>query len=407
MKNWIAKKILEKEDVQFVFAVGGWGKSMVLSSIQMLEKVDKKSSIVLHSENPVSSEIVTHGGERGIIKGFLSSLGKDAIPDRICMELHQAGQMSEQIIPLLKDVTVVITTLPDEDKQDISSVKKYLEKILPVLKMNSKAVKVVANADIPNLLEALESYDLKKMVTFGLENPDADIKGMNIEFLLADTQSIDSRLRGMSCKVQHFGSTVPLQITGGIGLPHLMAKLGALGVAHTLGVSAVELLGFLRQEPILPGHMTLIPGIKKSLIIDDSYEMSFETAQIALQDASKIAIEEGQKRIAVLGSMLHDGRYTDQHHCLLGKQLFEAQYDLVVAVGEKGHDILQCAEQAGMQPHQLRHFESKVEAGKFVQHELRMGDIILIKGNKEEQFETVVKELMAFPLQAKEDLVQR
>jgi len=80
---------------------------------------------------------------------------------------------------------------------------------------------------------------------------------------------------------------------------------------------------------------------------------------------------------------------------------------MVVAVGEKGYDLLRCAEESGMQPHQLHHFEEKEEAGKFVQHELRIGDIILIKGNKTEKFETVVKELMAFPLQAKEDLLQR
>jgi len=82
-------------------------------------------------------------------------------------------------------------------------------------------------------------------------------------------------------------------------------------------------------------------------------------------------------------------------------------YDVIVAIGERCHDLIQCAKDAGFDQSNLYHFMDKVEAGKFIQHELRQGDLVVIKGSKESQLESIVKELMAFPLRAKDDLIQR
>jgi len=303
MKNWIAKSMLGKDPVEIIFSVGGAGKSMSLSSINMLEKVDKKSTLVVYSNGTLSNALVTKGGERGVFSALLSSFGSNPLPERLCLEVTKPGQISEQLLSQIERVTLVISSLLEEDTESKDRVKKYLEKLIPMLKKSADKFQVVANADHPILMEALEEYDFKKLVTFGVDNPDADIRATNIEFLLAEAQSIDQRLRGLTCKVQHFGSNIPLQVTGGIGKPHVYAKLSALGVAHLLGVSAVELLGFLRQERILPGRMSLIPGIKKSLLIDDSYDMTFENAQLAISQAATIAKDDTQKRIAVLGSM--------------------------------------------------------------------------------------------------------
>ncbi len=407
MKNWLAKSILEKQDIQCIFSLGTWGKSLALSSCKMISKVDKKEMLTLLDNGSLSQALLTKGGERGLLGALLASFSSTSHPEYLALEIKKNGQIAESLMPHITNPIVVISALGDEELKDKTTLKKYLEARIPLFKSNPKSIQVVFNADIPKLQEVLEGYKLKSMTSFALEATGADIRASNIDFSLGEAESIDQRLKGVTCKVQHFGSTVPLQINGGIGRPHLYAKLASLGLAHVLGVSAVELLGFLRQEPLLPGRMRLVPGIKKSIIVDDSYEMSYETAQMAIQEASLIVKGEGQKRIAILGSMAHEGRYTDQHHCLLGQQIATLDYDMVVAVGEKGYDILRCAEEAGMDPGHLHHFTSKDEAGRFVQHELRMGDIILVKGNKEEQFETIVKELMAFPLQAKDDLLQR
>ena len=53
------------------------------------------------------------------------------------------------------------------------------------------------------------------------------------------------------------------------------------------------------------------------------------------------------------------------------------------------------------------HFIDQVEAGKFIQERLKQGDLVVVKGSKEHKLETIIKELMAFPLKAKEDLLVR
>jgi len=135
-------------------------------------------------------------------------------------------------------------------------------------------------------------------------------------------------------------------------------------------------------------------------------ENCFFTLQ-TFQEAALIPLREGQRRIAFVGDIMHAEASTEQSHCLLGTQLASMNYDMIVAVGEKCHDLVQCVKDAGYDESHVFHFADKDEADLFVQHELKPGDLVVIKGSKEAQFETVVKELMAFPLRAKEDLLQR
>ena len=124
---------------------------------------------------------------------------------------------------------------------------------------------VVYNAEMPWLADALADA-AKEQTTFAIDQL-ADLRAMNIETITHGPETgetLDGRWRGMSCKVQTSGSTVPLQIFSGIGRYHVLAGLCALAVGQALGANMVEALQALRAHTPLPGRMSLIPGIKKA-----------------------------------------------------------------------------------------------------------------------------------------------
>ena len=55
----------------------------------------------------------------------------------------------------------------------------------------------------------------------------------------------------------------------------------------------------------------------------------------------------------------------------------------------------------------MHSFDNTFEAGRFIQEELRQGDIVLVKGSQGARMERVVKELMAEPMDASKLLVRQ
>ena len=84
------------------------------------------------------------------------------------------------------------------------------------------------------------------------------------------------------------------------------------------GVNLVEGAAALRQLKPLAGHMRLIPGIKGTLIIDDTYNSSPEPTKSALQTLAQIQIKPSAERYAVLGDMLELGTETENTHREVG-----------------------------------------------------------------------------------------
>jgi UDP-N-acetylmuramoyl-tripeptide--D-alanyl-D-alanine ligase len=404
MIDWLLKRTLSQTKPTLVFFVGDWGKSMGLAATASVLRAAKGDIDVLESVHDVSKALVTLG-RSSLIPAMVSRFLKaKQYPSILCIEARKdATWPSAEVLAQAGQVILVIPSLSAEEASHLGS---YVKGVLRLFEKDSETLTVIYNADLPKSSDAFA--DCKQQVTFGI-NQLADFRAMNIETISHPEagEESDGRWRGMSCKVQAFGSTVPMQLFGGIGRPHVSAGLCALAIGHTLGVNVVEALQALRAHSPLPGRMSLIPGIKKSMLIDDTYDTDPETIGLALQEVAALPLVQGKKRIAVIGEMSDTGAQSAAVHCSLGEMVASLKFDLVVGVGERTTDLLACANRAGVDQSKLVHFNDKIEAGKFVQHALRKGELVLIKGSAKDKLESVVKELMAFPLKAKQDLLQR
>ena len=191
------------------------------------------------------------------------------------------------------------------------------------------------------------------------------------------------------------------------GRPVASTAAAVIALGEHLGLDVVDLIASLSKMSSVPGRMSLLPGIKGTLILDDSYNASPAAVRAAIETLADFDPQEGARRIAVLGSMAELGRYTEDEHRHVGFMVAEMGIDILLCVGEAARDIARSAEEAGMKKETVHEFETSVAAGRWLDQELRRGDIVLVKGSQSSRMEKAVKDIMAEPLRAGELLVRQ
>ncbi len=203
------------------------------------------------------------------------------------------------------------------------------------------------------------------------------------------------------------GEVLALELPNMLGRHSVSALLPAIAIAKHLGLSPAQILEKLPTTQFEPGRMNPIPGIKGSLIIDSSYNAAPASMVAALDVLAEFHPSEGSRRIAVLGHMAELGTYSEQEHRMIGLKVGEIGVDELVTVGELARDIRRGAIEAGIPEEHTQHFDSPVDAGRWLDSEIHKGDIVLIKGSQSARTEKIVKDIMAEPLRAKELLVRQ
>lgn len=139
------------------------------------------------------------------------------------------------------------------------------------------------------------------------------------------------------------------------------------------------------------GRMNPLPGIKNSLIIDDTYNSSPVAVKAALD---VIYSMKAKQKIAILGTMNELGTVSEALHREVGKYCDPKQLDLVVTIGEPAKNFI--AKEAKKQGCEVVSFSSPYDAGDHVKSNLKAGALILAKGSQNKVFaEESLKVLLA------------
>ncbi|MBI4121692.1 MAG: hypothetical protein HY461_00010 [Parcubacteria group bacterium] len=406
MVAWLLKRRLAQAKPTLVFFVGGRGKSMAMAAALSVLRALRSDVQAISSVRDIARALLAPDSNGGLLATLKQILWGKAYPGVVCLEVQdQAVWPGEEVLSEASRIIFVIPSLHVHRVQDVAA---YVRRLLKPFGKQREALTIIYNADAEGLREVLADQEGER-VSFAIDH-EADFHAGNIEPTIQGQdagETSDGRWRGVSCKVQISGSTVPMQLFGGLGRAHILAGLSALAIGQRLDVNMVEAIQALRSHTPLPGRMSLVAGIKKSLLIDDTYDTDPVSLALVLQEVAAWPLLQGKKRIAVLGEMPNAGPQSAAIHCGLGELVSGLPFDLVVGVGEQAAEMLACAARVGMDKNRLVHFNDKIEAGKFVQHALRQGELVLVKGAAKDKLESVVKELMAFPLKAKQELLER
>ncbi len=156
-----------------------------------------------------------------------------------------------------------------------------------------------------------------------------------------------------------------------------------------------------------PGRMRPMAGIKGSLILDDSYNAAPASVMAALDVLHLFLTDRpNSRRVAALGKMAELGQYSEAEHAAVGRRVAEVA-DVFVAVGPEMQGAADEALRAGMKPESIIRVTDPVQAGRWLDENIREGDIVLIKGSQSARIEKAAKDVIAEPLRAAELLCRQ
>jgi UDP-N-acetylmuramoyl-tripeptide--D-alanyl-D-alanine ligase len=292
----------------------------------------------------------------------------------------------------------VLTAISEEHTEflgDLDGVAKEEGSIVRALREHGTAV---LNGDDVRVA-ALRS-DAKHALMFGFDET-ADVRAERVQPELA-LGTVFTRF-----DLVIGGHRYPVNLPNALGDGNVYAALAAASVALAFHVDpAVIPYGLAEYQPP-PGRLRVLPGIKDTMLIDDTYNSSPRAAELALKTFQQLPLRSNGRRVAVLGDMLELGALTEDAHYRVGQLAAHSGIEWLIGVGPSSATLCRGAREAGMADERVFHFQNSQEAGRFLQDRAHPGDLILIKGSQGIRTEKIVKEMMAEPERAEELLVRQ
>ena len=160
----------------------------------------------------------------------------------------------------------------------------------------------------------------------------------------------------------------------------------AAGVGWKLGISPAEIATALSNAKLTGGRLHRF-NWRGVTVIDDTYNANPESMAAAIETLADTPVENGARRIIVLGRMGELGTHAPAAHLRTGA--LAAQRNLtVIAVGDGAEGIAEGANKAS-------HFPDLQDAANWLAGEVKPGDVVLFKGSRTATVEKVMN--AAFP----------
>ncbi len=241
----------------------------------------------------------------------------------------------------------------------------------------------ILNGD-DELVRNLQSRTRAHVMTYGF-NRDVEVRVSRFE----NRSDSEGRPMGISFKLEYGSGVVPVRIDGVFGRAHAYSAAAAAAVGIMFGMNLVAISEALSGYKAAEARMQIVPGIKFTWILDDSYNASPIAMQSALDALRELP---AKRRVAVLGDMLEVGKYTLEVHERMGKLAAESA-DALFTVGPRAKFIAETARATKMKRERVVSFDTADEARKPIQDFLRKGDVVLVKGSHAMELNKVVEEI--------------
>ena len=286
--------------------------------------------------------------------------------------------------------------------KNINNVKKEKQVMVENLKSRKKSALAILNYD-DQITREMKTVSRVKVLSYGLQKG-ADLQAQDIIFNFSHG---DYELSGVHFKLNYQDSVIPVYIPQIMSESAIYAALVGAAVGIYFKLNLVDIAQTLTNFHLPPGRMNILPGLKHSFLIDDTYNSSPQAAKAALDILSRIKIDPGANKYVVLGDMLELGSYSEEDHRLLGHTFVKLGLSHLIAVGPQAMNIIKGAREAGLKDNYIWHLDKADQVAPFLIPKLKSGDIILLKASQGVRLEKAVKALMAEPELANKYLVRQ
>lgn len=406
-----AKMLLARTKPAIIVVTGNVGKTSTKDAIYSVLKNRlhiRKSEKSYNSEFGVPFSIlgIENPGTnvlrwlRVLLEGLIAAINTKDYPDVLVLEIgvDRPGDM-DRFTGWIKPDVIVLTRFPDipvhvEYFPTADAVAEEKIKILKALKPDGV---VIYNHDDERIVKAVSDMRQKtigfsrysRSAFTGASETMVHEHGVptGFEFIL-NTNEISRVVR----------------VNGALGTSHVYVYCAAVAVATLFEIPIDEAITSLREHRVAPGRLRLLPGVKGSHILDDTYNASPTAVEEALRALR--GIKNAKRKIAVLGDMLELGQYSIEEHSRIGSVVAESA-DLLMTVGVRARGIAEGALRSGMHEDSILQYNDIALASRDLESFLKEGDFVLVKASQGMRFEKIVEEIMAEPERAEELLVRQ
>ncbi len=204
-----------------------------------------------------------------------------------------------------------------------------------------------------------------------------------------DVQAAELRqgMTGVKFRLSADGRTVDAEVPVP-GVHMVRNALLAVGAGRAFGLSLEECAAGLRKLQLTKGRLEqkLIRGVH---ILDDTYNANPDSMAAALRTLSQMPA--AGRRIAVLGRMGELGVESARGHQSVGEVAAEIGVDCVIGVGDEAALTADAAYRGGVE--KVVKVATNEEALKSLRDFARAGDVVLVKGSRSAQMESIVEGL--------------
>jgi UDP-N-acetylmuramyl pentapeptide synthase len=414
-----ARMLVRKYKPRIIAVTGSVGKTSTKDAIY---EVLSSNTYVRKSEKSFNSEIgvpltilgcpnAWHNPLRWIqnlFHGLLLILFRSRYPEWLVLEIGADKPNDIRSIAAWLPVDIaVITRLPDVPVhvEFFTSPEEVLEEkasLIEALKPGGTLV-LYGDEERARALKVRAQQHGASTVLFGLL-PSVDVQGIDFMPLMNGGQWPVGMRFNVLVHGTEAQNRIALELHGAVGSHVALSLVAAVSVGVVLGVDPDTMGERLKGYQPPSGRMRLIPGLKDSLIIDDTYNSSPAAAHAALEALT--LLPRGTRKIVVLGDMLELGRHSVEEHRKLGAAV-AASADILATIGPRARDIAQGALDNGMLDDQILQYEDARTAGKELKNLIGPGNCILVKGSQSVRMERTIEELMLEPEHASELLVRQ
>lgn len=411
--TWEAKLVLKKYNPKIVAITGSVGKTStkdaifsVLSHFHFVRKSEKSFNseigvplTILGCPNGWNDPVLWF---KNILEGIALIVIPNHYPKWLVLEIgaDRPGDIESITSWIKPDISVVTrlskTPVHVEFFDSVEAV--YREKAFLVRATKSDGF-VILNSDDEDVFAFGETVSTNK-IHYGTHTP-ADVVGTGYSIVYSTD---DNKVPlGVSFDVSYKDQIAKFEILGGLGVQQMFPALAAISVGVSQDIPLSKMVKTLRDHHPSRGRMRILPGVKHTTIIDDSYNSS----PVALHEALNTLdmIETSGRKIAVLGDMLELGTFSPESHKKAGEHVGKIASKLFT-VGVRARGIAEGALSGGLSEKKIFQFEDSRIAGKELELILKKGDVVLIKGSQGVRMEKAVEEILENP-EKKEELLVR
>lgn len=406
-----AKVLLNRTKPTIIAITGSVGKTSTkdaIFSVLKNHKKTRKSQKSFNSEIGVPLSILglpnawdnPFSWFKNFFDGFIIAFFSRNYPEVLVLEcgVDRPGDMANLTAWLKPDI-VVMTRLPDVPAhvEYFSTPEAVVAEKLELLKALKPDGVFIYNHDDMKL-QAAAGEVRQPAIGFG--------RYLTTQFMASADAIVyhNDEPVGSTFTLSHLTESVPIKVHGSIGLQNAYVVAAAAAVAAQFDIPLEAVAAAITEHIAPAGRMRMIPGIKGTLIIDDTYNSSPVAVEAALTSLSEI--RGAKRKIAVIGDMLELGQFSSRAHEKVGEQVPNCA-DVLFTLGVRARKIAETAVEFGMHEKNVFQHDDVARAGRELQNFMQPGDVILIKASQGIRAEKIVEEIMAHPETASKLLVRQ